>query len=202
MSSTTKKPRIVYYQHAENGAVHGYDEAFLAGAFASLDMPPHEKAMQKKKHPLEEIAIQVRRRILQPCKAPAVVATVQVPDEQVQQVLAKERELGRERKRVQLEDALARLAAGEDVQIPEHLLGDGEYTPAAPAVLVPDAAEREPGAPRGITEGGGAPAPVGRGDDVPFDDLPPIAPMDVDGGAVVAGGSPSTKPRASRARGR
>lgn len=171
MSSRTRtRPKLVYFQHLQNGAVHGYDEAFLAAAFASLDLPKDQKALQTKKHPLEEIAIQIRSRVLIPCQAPASVQGVEVPDDVVQQVLSKERELGRERKRAQLEDILARMDAGEDVHIPEHLLQESDYVPAVAAAVVPDApAPRGPG---GITDGEAAPAPMAGapGADLPFSD--------------------------------
>lgn len=170
--ATKTTSRTVYFQHNENGAVHGYDEEFLAAAFASLDMPPHLKAKQKKKHPLEEIAIQIRRRVILPCDAPAVVPSVEVPGELVEAALAKERELGKARRREELEEALRRMDAGEDVRIPEHLLTDGDYVPATAAVVVPEPAE--PRGPAGIADGEATPAPMAGapGVDLPFaDDL-------------------------------
>jgi len=119
----TPKIEYVYYQHLEGGAIHGYDKAFLEGAFASLNLPPHLKAKQKRKHPLEEIAIQIRKRVLIPVAAPGPeqINTVEIDPDVVNDILAKERELARERKLAALDEARARLTAGEDVDLTPYL---------------------------------------------------------------------------------
>lgn len=147
------KPEIVYFQHLEGGAIHGYDKAFLEGAFASLALPPHLKAKQKRKHPLEEIAIQIRKRILLPCAAPAPeqVNTVEIDPQVVDEILAKERELARERKLAALDAARTRIEAGEDVDLTPYL-DDSPYMAAKPAVVIPDPVEREPRLAPGLLE--------------------------------------------------
>jgi hypothetical protein len=147
------KAEIVYFQHLEGGAIHGYDKAFLEGAFASLALPPHLKAQQKRKHPLEEIAIQIRKRILLPVQAPppSQVNTVEIDPEVVDEILAKERELARERKLAALDAARAKLEAGEDVDLTPYL-DDSPYMAAAPAVVIPDPVEREPRLAPGMVE--------------------------------------------------
>lgn len=149
----TPKAEIVYFQHLEGGAIHGYDKAFLDGAFASLALPPHLKAKQKRKHPLEEIAIQIRKRVLLPVAAPGPeqVNTVQIDPEMVDEILATERELARERKLAALDAARARLESGEDVDLTPYL-DDSPYMPAKPAVVVPDPVEREPRLAAGMLE--------------------------------------------------
>ncbi|MGH3436850.1 MAG: hypothetical protein ACRDRN_10340 [Sciscionella sp.] len=148
------KVQIVYYQHLEGGAVHGYDKAFLEGAFAFLNLPPHLKAQQKRKHPLVEIALQIRRRVLVPVQAPAPsqINTVQIDPQVVDEILAKERELARERKLAALEAARERLMAGEDVDLTPYL-DDSPYMAARPAVVVPEPREREPRLAVGMVDG-------------------------------------------------
>lgn len=208
---TKAKPKIVYFRHYRNQAVSGYDEAFLQDAFASLQLPPHLKAQQKKKHPLEEIAIQILKGILQPTTAPAEVRTVEVDPDVVEEALRVERELAAERKLAALEDAKTRLLAGEDVDI-SALTDDSPYMAAAPAVITPDPVEpRMPGA---MVDGdGGYPAPdwgPGPGQDVawlppgveaPFGDVPPtdVVPLDRPMAAEPAGGT-TTPRRSARAK--
>jgi hypothetical protein len=187
------KAEIVYFQHLEGGAIHGYDKAFLEGAFASLALPPHLKAQQKRKHPLEEIAIQIRKRILLPVQAPppSQVNTVEIDPEVVDEILAKERELARERKLAALDAARARLEAGEDVDLTPYL-DDSPYMAAAPAVVIPDPVEREPRMAPGIVENEEAGHAVEQyltggmvGDDLSFEADPDEAFVPADGSGDV-----------------
>lgn len=209
---TKAKPKIVYFRHFANGAISGYDEAFLQEAFASLQLPPHLKALQKKKHPLEEIAIQILKGHLQPSTAPAEVNTVEIDEDMVEEVLRVERELAAERKLEALEAARERLLAGEDVDI-SALTSDSPYMAARPAVLTPDPVEpRMPGA---MTDAGaGFPGSGWAGDpgdgaawlppgiEAPFGDVPPtnVVSPDRPMAAEPAGGTTTSRrgPRAKK----
>lgn len=197
------KPVIVYYQHLEGGAIHGYDKAFLEGAFASLALPPHLKAKHKRKHPLEEIALQIRKRILLPVAGPGPeqVRTVEIDPEMVDEILATERELAREKKLAALDAAKARLEAGEDVDLTPYL-DQSPYAPAAPAVVVPDRGEREPRLAAGMLEDvepGFVPEGM-VGDDLSFVDGEDVVSPDGPMAAEPAGDT--TTPRRRNAGGR
>ena len=189
----TPKIEYVYYQHLEGGAIHGYDKAFLEGAFASLNLPPHLKAKQKRKHPLEEIAIQIRKRVLIQVAAPGPeqINTVEIDPDVVNDILAKERELARERKLAALDEARARLTAGEDVDLTPYL-DDSPYMAARPAIVTPDPQEREPRLAPGMVENDEAGHAVEQyltggmvGDDLSFEADPDEAFVPADGSGDV-----------------
>lgn len=197
------KPKIVYFRHFQNKAINGYDEAFLQEAFASLRLPKELKARQKKKHPLEEIAVQILKGTLQPCDAPTEVRTVEVDPDVVEEALRVERELAAERKLEALEDARERLMRGEDVDITA-LTDDSPYMAARAAYIPPDPTEpRMPGAMADADAGYPSPEwDAGMGElETPFGDVPPtdVVPPDRPMAAEPAGGT-TPKPRSTRAK--
>lgn len=161
--AATAAEAISYFQHVENGAVHGYDTVSIEAALRNLPTEAELKAgtaVGRKRHHLEEQAIQVRRRILVPCAAPAP-RTVEVPGEMVEHALAEERRLRLEK----LEREAAELRAlgvgdpsptppvAEDADLPfgdlPDELGDlSDVSSPAPVEAAPDAGDDTP-KPRG-----------------------------------------------------
>lgn len=119
------KPNLLWYQHITGGAKHGFDAAGIAQAQENFATVQRAQAQGLPvpvlpRHPMDDIAAQIRTGKLIPCEAPkpSEVNTLELSDEEVGRLEAADVQESKADKRARLLAELAELEEEGTADVP------------------------------------------------------------------------------------
>lgn len=139
-TKTRQKPNLLWYQHVLGGAKHGFDAAGIAQAQENYAIVKRAEAQGVPapllpRHPMDDIAAQIRTGKLVPCAEPTIdeINTVSLSEEQIAELEKADLKESKAAKRARLLAELEELGDEDDDEDPEDVPGPAEGVAGAPA---------------------------------------------------------------------